>query len=125
MRKKKKHLDFEAMAPLKHNPFAKLGTKFGTEPNPAGTETINGPSESMRNRQQAMLVVRLEKRKKGKVVTCVYHVEQGQKELLRRLTKKLATGGTIQDGIIEVRGDLREKLSPLLEELGYRVGTGK
>ncbi len=40
-------------------------------------------------------------------------------ELLRKLKKKLACGGTYKEGRLELQGDHREKIKKLLTEFGF------
>jgi translation initiation factor 1 len=35
------------------------------------------------------------------------------------LKQNLATGGTVKDGVIELQGDHRQRLKPLLLKLGF------
>ncbi|QOJ03673.1 MAG: hypothetical protein HRU71_09315 [Planctomycetia bacterium] len=41
--------------------------------------------------------------------------------MLKRFKASLGTGGTIQDGCIELQGDHRDKLVELLRQEGYRA----
>ena len=120
--KKKKKLDFETMDSLAHNPFASLGGKLGVasgnSPEPAA------PEEACLSVEQPMLLVRMEKRKKGKVATCVYHLKSGQRELLKKMKQKLGTGGTLTDDVLELQGDQRKTLSAFLEAEGFKVRLG-
>jgi len=47
------------------------------------------------------------------------------KEDLKALAKKLkqgcGTGGTVKDGVIEIQGEHRQKISEILIKLGYKV----
>jgi translation initiation factor 1 len=42
-------------------------------------------------------------------------------DLARRLKKSCGTGGTVRWGIVELQGDCRERVRPLLEKEGFRV----
>ena len=46
---------------------------------------------------------------------------EGYQELARSLRQALGTGGTIKDEVIEVQGDLRDRVADLLRKRGYRV----
>ena len=74
------------------------------------------------------LVVRFEKSGRGgKVVTIVAGLQmhpEGKTDLLSRLKKKLGVGGAVKDGELELQGDQRDRLPPLLTLLGYRVTRG-
>lgn len=70
--------------------------------------------------------IRLEKRKKGKQVTLVAGLDQGNpgrhlNELLTRLKNACGAGGTVQQGMIEIQGDHQERIITLLKEMGYKV----
>ncbi len=46
----------------------------------------------------------------------------GELEALAQTLKKLCgAGGTVKDGVIEIQGDVRERVEPKLVALGYRV----
>jgi translation initiation factor 1 len=64
-------------------------------------------------------------RRRGKIVTIVkpfYLSKDDLKKLLKRLKKKLGTGGTIKDdNILEFQGDISTQLHRVLETLGYGV----
>lgn len=66
---------------------------------------------------------RMEKRR-GKPVTVITHLTltEGQlKELAGSLKARLGTGGTAKGGEVELQGDHREALPPLLRELGFKA----
>lgn len=45
--------------------------------------------------------------------------DMNPEELLKKLKKKLACGGTYKNGKLELQGDHREKVKKLLTELGF------
>lgn len=62
------------------------------------------------------------KKKFGKMATLVSGIEKGIdiKKIAKDLKAQLGCGGTIQEGdIIELQGDHRRKIKPLLVELGF------
>ena len=62
------------------------------------------------------------KGRRGKGVTTVSDVPQSDlNELAATLKQKCGTGGTVKDGRIEIQGDQRDRLTEVLESLGYRV----
>lgn len=68
--------------------------------------------------QEHRLIFKLEKRR-GKAVTLTGPFSLDKKEsaaLLKSLKKSLGCGGTFKDGWMELQGDLRLKLQPLLHE---------
>jgi len=64
-------------------------------------------------------------RRYGKKMTLVEgfdkHVDV--KELGKRLKERLACGGTSKNGVIELQGDHRKKIKPLLVEMGFSEDT--
>ncbi len=68
------------------------------------------------------LVFKKEKRR-GKPVTLVgeFHLESGEeKALLKRIKKRLGSGGTFKGGWMELQGEKADALRPLLEAEGFR-----
>jgi len=64
------------------------------------------------NKEQQYIKIKLEKRKFGK--------DSAQlKRIASELKSKLAAGGTVKDGRIEIQGDHREKVKELLIKMGY------
>ncbi|MGH2551834.1 MAG: translation initiation factor [Thermomicrobiales bacterium] len=64
------------------------------------------------------------KGRRGKGVTTVSDVPVAETELLElaaTLKQKCGTGGTVKDGVIEIQGDQRDRLTSVLEAMGYRV----
>ncbi len=64
------------------------------------------------------------KGRKGKGVTLVRGVPLAEAEL-KKLAKELkqfcGTGGALKQGVIEIQGEQRQKLKPLLEQKGWQV----
>lgn len=63
--------------------------------------------------------VLVEERRFGKKSTIIEGVTENAKQLASQLKSKLACGGTIKDGRIELQGDHRAKLKDLLMKAGY------
>jgi translation initiation factor 1 len=64
------------------------------------------------------------KGRKGKGVTTIRGVPlagAALDQLARSLKAKCGSGGTVKDGVIEIQGDHRDTLVPLLEAAGYTV----
>src|SRR5690554_1698938 len=60
----------------------------------------------------------------GKGVTLVTGIPMDEKELkayAKVLKAKCGTGGTVKDGVVEIQGDQRDLLVPLLEQNGWVV----
>ena len=64
------------------------------------------------------------KGRRGKPVTTVSGVPldaEGLRELASELKRRCGSGGSAKDGVIEIQGDHRDELIPLLEAHGYTV----
>jgi len=90
------------------------------------------PIGSCRCKQQATVktgdgIVRISretKGRKGKGVTLVSGAPldaAGLKALARELKQLCGTGGTLKDGVIEIQGDQRDKIMPMLQNKGWKV----
>lgn len=72
-------------------------------------------------------IVRLERQtkgRKGKGVTLITGIplpDAELKALAKTLKQKCGVGGAIKNGVIELQGDQRELLLPLLQEKGWTV----
>jgi translation initiation factor 1 len=74
------------------------------------------------NKEEQLIKVKLEKRRYGKEVTIIEGLGGNDKELRKiasELKSKLAAGGTVKNGRIEIQGDHREKVKELLIRMGY------
>jgi len=65
--------------------------------------------------------VTMEKRKFGKMTTEISGFEKGIdiKKIAKALKNELACGGTSKDGTIELQGDHKNKVKPILVSLGF------
>ena len=64
------------------------------------------------------------KGRKGKGVTLVTGIpldEKALKAYAKTLKARCGTGGTVKDGVVEIQGDQRDILVPLLEQEGWTV----
>ncbi len=78
--------------------------------------------EQLMREQSQLIRIKLEKRKWGREVTIIEGIQLSDKELKKlasQLKSKLATGGTVKNGRIELQGDHRERVKEILEEMGY------
>lgn len=75
-------------------------------------------------RAEERLTVRVEERTYGKAMTIVEGFGESSVDLgdlASDLKSSLATGGTVDEGRIELQGDHRERATDLLEEQGFAV----
>ncbi len=75
------------------------------------------------SKQQANVVIRSEKRRYGKNVTLVTGLEGDQKEVMKALKAKLACGGTLKEGVIELQGNHVHRAKELLVTMGFPADT--
>lgn len=122
-RKKTKKMDFSGDDRSINNPFASLGEKFGIIADQPLPQKKPDPEPAAQN-EKSMLLVRKEKRAKGKVVTCIYHLGKESEKVLKQLKVRLATGGTEAEDHIELRGEHVGKAADYLEEQGFKVRRG-
>lgn len=61
------------------------------------------------------------KRKFGKITTVISGIgkEVNLKEIAKALKTGLACGGTVKNNTIELQGDHRKKIKPVLKRLGF------
>lgn len=75
-------------------------------------------------RAQQRASIRMEKRRYGKPVTIVEGLDPRDvdlSELASGLKRRLGTGGTVEDGRIELQGDHRKRLPDRLGDEGFLV----
>lgn len=62
------------------------------------------------------------KRRYGKYITVIEGLSKDvdPKKILKELKTKLACGGTLKEGVIELQGNHKEKVKPILAKLGFQ-----
>lgn len=80
-------------------------------PQPCACKVIEREAEKIR--------IRIEKRKFGKTMTIIEGIREGIKDIASTLKSKLACGGTIKNGNIELQGNHKNKVKEILVKLGY------
>lgn len=98
-------------------PMDKRGKKKNARTSPAAS-AIKNPAK------QGVRISRESKGRGGKVVCVISGLNlstEQLKDLHKRLKAKLGTGGAVKGGCIEIQGDHRDKLLPLLEAEGIRA----
>lgn len=76
-------------------------------------------------REQQKITVKVEKRKFGKKYTIVSGIkkEANINEIVKKLKSKFACGGTAKNGQIELQGNHKAKIRPVLVDLGFPEET--
>ena len=76
-------------------------------------------------REQQKIEVKIEKRKFGKRYTVISGIkkEVNLNDIAKKLKAKFACGGTAKEGHIELQGDHKARLKPVLAELGFPEET--
>ncbi|PIE91494.1 MAG: hypothetical protein CR997_00560 [Acidobacteria bacterium] len=118
--KKKKKITFD-QGPLTQSAFTELGTLISHK-QPQGKSTQQAICESNpAQKTKVSLLIREEKRKGQKNVTCIYHLDEDHKNILKMIKKKLGTGGTLtKECILEIQGRKKKELESFFTKLNYR-----
>ncbi|WP_237705147.1 stress response translation initiation inhibitor YciH [Thermococcus zilligii] len=73
-------------------------------------------------KEQQRIRVYVEKARYGKLKTIIEGIDEKEfdlNDIAKNLKAKLACGGTVKNGKIELQGDHRERVKKLLAELGF------
>jgi len=73
-------------------------------------------------KEQQRIRVYIERARYGKLKTIIEGIDEKEfdlEEIAKKLKAKLACGGTVKKGRIELQGDHREKVKQLLAEYGF------
>ncbi|MDV3103058.1 stress response translation initiation inhibitor YciH [Thermococcus waiotapuensis] len=76
-------------------------------------------------KEQQRIRVYVEKARYGKLKTIIEGIDEKEfdlEDIAKNLKAKLACGGTVKNGRIELQGDHRERVKKLLVELGFSEG---
>ncbi|MCR5004149.1 MAG: translation initiation factor [Bacteroidales bacterium] len=105
----------------------RLGVVFSTNPDFQYTNE-DEPEEQTPEPSKQRLIVRIDRSGRGgKQVTLVEGFKGSSddlKELGRSLKVKCGVGGSVSDGQIIIQGDLRDKVTNLLTQMGYNAKRG-
>lgn len=105
----------------------RLGVVYSTNPDfRYDTQEEAEPQTLEPSRQK--LTVRIDRRQRaGKQVTLVQGFTGSAEDLsalARALKTKCGVGGTAKDGEITIQGDFRDRVTSLLQEMGYNAKRG-
>ena len=91
-----------------------IGPNFGL---PTGTDVFEEIAKS-----EQRIKVTIDKRRYGKIITLVsgFSKHLDLKSIAKSLKEKLACGGTIKDGVIELQGNHQKHVKPVLAKLGFQ-----
>ncbi len=72
-------------------------------------------------RKDQRIKVTTDKKRYGKMVTIVsgFDKESDVKNIAKSLKNELACGGTFREDMVELQGDHRKKIKPILVKLGF------
>ena len=82
------------------------------------------PSANPKDGLNTVRVSLSNKGRKGKSVTLIKGLRMNPSELKAyagKLKKKTGTGGSLKDGVVEIQGDYREKVSEILRKDGWKI----
>jgi len=105
----------------------RLGVVYSTNPD-FKYETGDAVEEETLPPAKQKLIVTIDRRQRaGKQVTLVSGFRGSEDDLAalgRTLKVKCGVGGTAKDGEITIQGDLRDKVTSLLQSMGYNARRG-
>lgn len=106
---------------------SRLGVVYSTNPD-FKYETAPEPEQETLPPARQRLIVRIDRRQRaGKQVTLVegfVGTAADLAALAKTLKTKCGVGGTAKEGEITIQGDLRDKVTALLQAMGYNAKRG-
>ena len=105
----------------------RLGIVYSTNPDFKYNEAAEEKNDTLPPSKQRLIVGIDRRNRGGKQVTLVtgfVGTDDDLKELARTLKVKCGVGGSAKDGEITVQGDFRDKVTALLQSLGYNAKRG-
>lgn len=104
--------------------FGDLLKKAGFEGSPEADKPAETQDAAVAPEEMAyapkMVVRRSRKGRGGKTVTLVEGITAGATQVLGRLKKELGCGGRVEDGVVVLQGDNRERVARWLESQGVK-----
>ena len=105
----------------------RLGVVYSTNPDFVFDLGTEAKAETLAPGKQRLIVSIDRRQRAGKQVTLVTGFvgsEEDLKALAKTLKVRCGVGGSAKDGEITVQGDLRDKVTALLREMGYNAKRG-
>lgn len=105
----------------------RLGVVYSTNPDFKYEQEAEPEEETLPPSKQRLVVTIDRRCRAGKQVTLVSGFkgsDEDLKALGKALKVKCGVGGTAKDGEITVQGDLRDKVTALLNSMGYNAKRG-
>ena len=107
---------------------SRLGVVYSTNPDYQYQTAQEAPEADTLPPEKQRLTVRIDRRQRaGKQVTLVSGFvgsDEDLKALGKALKVRCGVGGTAKDGEITIQGDLRDKVTALLQGMGYNAKRG-
>lgn len=104
-----------------------LGVVYSTNPDFKYTEAREVEDTTLPPSSQRLVVAIDRRQRAGKQVTLVKGFKGHSADLAglaRALKVKCGVGGSAKDGEIAIQGDLRDKVTALLKDMGYNAKRG-
>ena len=73
-------------------------------------------------KETQIVIIKIVKRRFGKLITLIEGIDNkavNLKELAKKLKEKLACGGTVKEGVIELQGNHAQQVKKELVKLGF------
>ena len=105
----------------------RLGVVYSTDPNFNYATEETAEAETLEPSRQRLTVTIDRRNRSGKQVTLVSGFVGTQEDLSalgKTLKVKCGVGGSAKDGEITIQGDLRDKVTELLRNMGYNAKRG-
>ena len=105
----------------------RLGVVYSTDPNFNYATEETAEAETLEPSRQRLTVTIDRRNRGGKQVTLVSGFVGTQEDLAalgKTLKVKCGVGGSAKDGEITMQGDLRDKVTELLRNMGYKAKRG-
>lgn len=105
----------------------RLGVVYSTDPNFNYSKEETPEEETLEPSRQRLTVTIDRRNRGGKQVTLVSGFVGTREDLAalgKTLKVKCGVGGSAKDGEITVQGDMRDKVTSILKDLGYNAKRG-